>query len=128
VLRTAIREKLPEDQFKNDLGQLQMPGEFVADLASVLKKSQADESIEEKRVSFPQLVSLDWRVDVTISTSEMQRVLKPTILMRMQDDSGKIRTFEVTPDQFHKLRYSVARVLKEFDTLEKLPILKIDKQ
>jgi len=128
ILRTAIRDKIPEDAFKQDLGQLQMQGEFVADLAAVLKKSQADESIQEKHVSFPQLVSLDWRVDVTISTSEMQRVLKPSILMRMQDDSGKIRTFELNTEQFHKLRYSVARVLKEFDTIEKLPILKIDKQ
>jgi len=127
ILRTAIRDKLPEDTFKQDLGQLQMPGELVTDLATALKRSQG-ENIVEKHVSFPQLVSLDWRVDVTISTSEMQRVLKPSILMRMQDDSGKIRTFELNTEQFHKLRYSVSRVLKEFDTLEKLPILKIDKQ
>ena len=55
---------------------------------------------------------MDWRVDVTISTSEMARVLKPSILMRMVDSTGTIRTFEVNPEVFHKMRYSVARVLK----------------
>lgn len=63
-------------------------------------------------ISYPRLESLDYRVDVTITTSEMDRVLKPTVLMRMVDDKGDIRTFEMNPEQFHKLRYSVARVLK----------------
>jgi len=112
VLRTAIREKISEDEFKQDLGLLQMPPEFVVDLASMMKKGQADTSIHEKHVKFPYLTSLDWRVDVTISTSEMSRILKPTILMRMTDSTGKIRTFELTTEQFHKLRYSAGRVLK----------------
>jgi len=128
ILRTAIRERIPEDDFKQDLGNLQMPGEFVVDLAAVIKKGQTDTAIQEKHVKFPYLTSLDWRVDVTISTSEMSRILKPTILMRMTDSTGKIYTFELNTEQFHKLRYSAARVLKEFDTIEKLQILKIDKQ
>jgi hypothetical protein len=55
---------------------------------------------------------MDYRVDVTITTSEMDRVLKPTVLMKIIDNNGDIRTFEINPEQFHNLRYSVARVLK----------------
>eukprot|EP01124_Arcella_intermedia_P022187 TRINITY_DN3256_c0_g1_i1.p2 TRINITY_DN3256_c0_g1~~TRINITY_DN3256_c0_g1_i1.p2 ORF type:complete len:248 (+),score=65.16 TRINITY_DN3256_c0_g1_i1:34-777(+) len=128
ILRVAIRERVTEEVFKEDLAALQIQPEFISDLNSVLKKSQADEAMQQKHVTFPRLLSVDWRVDVTISTSEMQRVLKPTILMRTLDDSGNIKTFEMNSEQFNKLRYSVARVLKEFDTIEKLQILKIDKQ
>lgn len=63
-------------------------------------------------ISYPKLDSMDYRVDVTITTSEMDRVLKPTVLMKIVDDKGDIRTFEMNPEQFHKLRFSVARVLK----------------
>lgn len=73
---------------------------------------------KESGVSFPRLVSVDYRVDVTITTSEMDRVLKPTVLMRTVDSNGDIRTMEMNPEQFHKLRYSVARVLKVSNLIE----------
>lgn len=77
---------------------------------STCRKSHVLEG--EDVISYPRLDSVDYRVDVTITTSEMDRVLKPTVLMRLVDDNGDIRTFEMNPEQFHKLRYSVARVLK----------------
>jgi len=129
VLKTAVRQNLDTTQFRVDLQNLQVPGDFIQDLATVLDKTKSDVIVAEpeKHVAFPTLESVDWRVDVTISTSEMTKILKPSILMRMVDSDGNIRTFEVNMDAFNKLRYSVARVLKEFDTLEKLPILKIDR-
>lgn len=77
-------------------------------IKNFFRKQNTGESV----ISFPKLIKLNWRVDVTITTSELDRVLKPTILMRMVDDKGDIHTFEMTPEKFHKLRYSVARVLK----------------
>jgi len=125
LARTAIREKVPEEEFKTDMGLLGMSNhpEFLVDLAAAVKKGQIDNNIQEKHVKFPHLTSLDWRVDVTISTSESSKILKPNILMRMTDSTGKISTFEVSTEQFHKLRYTAGRVLKEFDTIEKLQIL-----
>jgi hypothetical protein len=115
-------------------------------------------------VRFPTLADLRWRVDVTISTSSLNRVLKPTLLfqltlsdgtittahahahsvrstVRCRDCSnsrrygvcvmnviasaGSIRTFELTVEQFHELRFDVARVLKDMGDLENNPILKI---
>jgi len=129
VMKTAIRLNLDITAFKVDLQNLQVPGEFIQDLAAAFQKTKGDIIVADpdKHVAFPTLDSIDWRVDVTISTSDMTRILKPSVLMRMVDSEGNIRTFEVNSDAFNKLRYSVARVLKEFDTLEKLPILKIDR-
>eukprot|EP01125_Pyxidicula_operculata_P017573 TRINITY_DN6157_c0_g1_i2.p1 TRINITY_DN6157_c0_g1~~TRINITY_DN6157_c0_g1_i2.p1 ORF type:complete len:227 (-),score=47.13 TRINITY_DN6157_c0_g1_i2:29-709(-) len=132
MIRTAVRIKVNEEDFKIDLQNLQVTGDFVPDLVAALKKSRSiveKITVEEgENVSFPTLDSMDWRVDVSISTSEMARLLKPTILMRMVDSDGNIKTFEMNLEQFNKLRYNVARVIKEFDIIEKLPILKIDKQ
>lgn len=40
-------------------------------------------------------------------------------------DDGTIRTFEVSVEQFNQLRYNVAKVLNDMQTLERHPIIKI---
>jgi len=127
ILRTALRRKLSDFVFKNDLKNLEFSEDVVEDLLRVLQSCRSIVEENVVSISYPKLTSMNWRVDVTISTSELSRVLKPSILMRMVDSKGNIRTFEMTVEKFHKLRYSVARVLKEFDILEKTKILKIDK-
>jgi hypothetical protein len=43
-------------------------------------------------VRFPTLADLRWRVDVTISTSSLNRVLKPTLLFQLTLSDGTITT------------------------------------
>ena len=43
----------------------------------------------------PNLVDMKWRVDVAISTSELQRAMKPAVLIQMTLSDGAIETFEV---------------------------------
>lgn len=69
-------------------------------------------------VGLPHLDDLRWRVDVTLSTGSMSRVLKPTILMQATLSDGSIRTFEVNVEQFHELRHSVARCLHEMEVVQ----------
>lgn len=45
----------------------------------------------------------------------------------MTTKEGNVRQFEVNPAAFQQLRFHVARALKEFDAIERNPILKIDK-
>ncbi len=71
----------------------------------------------------PTVASLRWRVDVAISTSALKRALKPAVLMELALTTGAVHTFEIPVDQFHKLRYSVAYVLKELEDLEARPAL-----
>lgn len=68
-------------------------------------------------------MDLNWRVDVTISTTSMSRVFKPSVLMRMTLSNGKIVTFEVSVDKFQELRYNVAKVLKNVYDLKQHPII-----
>eukprot|EP00976_Prorocentrum_cordatum_P097356 1190955-Prorocentrum_minimum.AAC.1 len=76
-----------------------------------------------------------WRVDVTIASNSLARVLRPSMLMEMTLSDGSIKTFEVrvglrsglvtqafcyvvSPEQFHALRHAVARSIHEMDALE----------
>jgi hypothetical protein len=85
-----------------------------------------------ERLSFPGVADLSWRVDVAISSSKLSRVMKPSVLMQLSLTDGSVRTFEVSMEQFHKLRYNVAKVLKDMRDVESHPIMRlafdIDKQ
>lgn len=62
---------------------------------------------------------------MTISASGVQKVMRPVVTMETRTSDGKVRTFEVPPEQLHQLRYSVAKVLNEMGTVEAHPVLKI---
>lgn len=95
------------------------------------------------------LNSFRWRVDVAISSGALKRLLEPSIVMELETSDGKARLFEVglithiistssllmntclllklqvSKQEFHDLRYSVANVLKQMQRLEKRSVLQI---
>ncbi|XP_070554256.1 COMM domain-containing protein 5-like [Ptychodera flava] len=131
LLRCALRlpqTSLKADVFKEDLKELKIPDDFIVDLASAVygsKRAVIDDASIKQRTRLPSLERLKWRVDVAISTSVLNRVLEPTIMMEMTLSNGSIHNFEIPVSKFHELRYNVAYVLKEMEDLEKRSILKI---
>jgi len=129
VCRASFR--LPEGSIKKrvyteDLVFLKIPDEFVVDIVSAVfgeSRKAVDAAADGRRVRLPGLASFKWRVDVAISTSSLKRAMKPSVLMQMTLSDGRIHTFEVPSDQFHKLRYNVAFVLKEIEELEANPVM-----
>ena len=67
-----------------------------------------------------------WRVDVTISTTSLSRVFKPTIPLQLTLSDGSMHNFECSVDKFHELRYSVAKSLKHAQDLQQHPTLTRD--
>lgn len=131
LLKCALKlpmSSLKQELFKEDLQELQIPEEFQTDIASVIfgsRRPHIDAENLRSRPRLPQLESLNWRVDVGISTSSLNRVLEPTVLMELTLTDGRIHSFEIPVSKFHELRYNVAFVLKEMEDLEKRSILKI---
>lgn len=131
LLLCALRlpsSSLKQEHFKEDLKELLIPEDFHTDLASVVfgnRRAGIDAECLASRPRLPQLDQLKWRVDVGISTSVLNRVLEPTVMMEMTLTDGGIHTFEVPISKFNELRYNVAYVLKEMEELEKRSILKI---
>ena len=59
----------------------------------------------------PRLASTRWRVDVAISTSSLQKCLKPSILMQLGLSDGRLKN-ELPLEKFHELRFNVAKALR----------------
>ena len=73
----------------------------------------------------PRLESTRWRVDVTISTSSLNKCLKPSILMQLGLSDGALKNFELPLDKFHELRFNVAKALRAVGDLEKHPLIRV---
>ena len=79
------------------------------------------------RVHNPKLKSMKWRIDITLSTSSLSRVMQPYIMISMILSDGSVKTFEMSIEAFDKLRYNVAKVLKQMRQLESHPIMTVIK-
>lgn len=60
---------------------------------------------------------MNWRLDVSLSTSSLNRTLDPHILFQINLSSGQIISFEMTLNTFHKLRFNVTVALKEIEDI-----------
>eukprot|EP00128_Syssomonas_multiformis_P009837 Colp12_sorted_trinity150504_noHs@5504 len=132
LLRAAIRlpvVSLKQELFKEDCKELKIADDQINDLAQVVygpKRAALDQKVFESRDhAFPSLKRFKWRTDVAISTTSLNRSLKPHVLMQMVTSDNKVNTFEVSMEKFAELRYHVAFVLKEMDTYEKKQVLQI---
>lgn len=75
--------------------------------------------------ALPTLDALRWRLDVTISSSALHRVLRPQLTLQTALSDGSTHAFHVSKPQFNSLRYVVAKSLKEMEDLEsRMPELK----
>ena len=61
-------------------------------------------------------ISCAWRIDVTVSSSQAKKVLRPTVLMTLEEgDENKETTFEMSLEMFQELRLTVAKMLTEME-------------
>ena len=127
ILKHGVAGKSKLSVISNDLQRMNTPQAAIEDICKVIlaSKSKLEKTLVDKRIRFPRLQKLRWRIDVTISSGSLSRVMRPSILMEMSLSNGSIRTFEVSIDQFNQLRHGVAKVLLDMQTLERHPIMKL---
>ena len=85
-----------------------------------LKESEDDDDDDRRRRRSRSRGALSsccaWRVDVTVSSSQAKRVLRPTVLMTLKSKRGseeEEKTFEMSLEMFRELRVTVAKMLTE---------------
>ena len=124
ILRAAIGSKVNTTTIVTDLKRMNIPSQAADDLGQAILRSrqQLETAALEHRIRFPKLDKLRWRVDVSIASGSLSRVMRPSILMQLILSDGRIKTFEVSQDQFNQLRFGVAKVLREMMTLDRHPI------
>mmetsp|Transcript_68113 Transcript_68113/g.188761 ORF Transcript_68113/g.188761 Transcript_68113/m.188761 type:complete len:243 (-) Transcript_68113:2592-3320(-) len=127
IIRTAVRNRTKASVVAADLKAINVPPPFVDIIIKVMKQErfQLETQSVVTRTRFPRLDNLQWRVDVAISSSSLLRVFRPSILFQMSLSDGSIKTFEVSVEQFHQLRYNTAKVLRDMQELERHPIMRI---
>lgn len=130
LLRAAMRVNTVttrQDVFSADLTNIGIPEEFAIDVCKVVYGS-ARLDINKQLISttpaLPVITNLSWRVEVTISTSWLSRVLEPVVIIRMETSEGASHTFHVPLSTFHQLRYTVASLLHQMESLEVSPVCK----
>ncbi|XP_012064393.1 PREDICTED: COMM domain-containing protein 5 [Atta cephalotes] len=114
-------------EFKQCLEELKLNPECVEDLSSVIygpKQANLLLGLIQRTKFNPQLISCKWRIDITISSNILNRVLEPTIIMEWIFNTGECVTFELSLAKFHQLRHTVATILVELQTLERHSIFK----
>eukprot|EP00300_Choanocystis_sp_HF-7_P025216 c26934_g1_i1.p1 GENE.c26934_g1_i1~~c26934_g1_i1.p1 ORF type:complete len:215 (+),score=42.57 c26934_g1_i1:36-647(+) len=129
LLRLSVKRKFKQDVLLKEWAQAGVPDEFskvlLPEVVACRAILEAGES--SHKLSLPSIDLLLWRVDVGISTSALSRSLKPSIPVQLSLSDGRVRSFEMSIEQFHDLRFNVARMLKDMFDLEAHSIVfKID--
>ncbi|KAL0488221.1 hypothetical protein AKO1_015358 [Acrasis kona] len=130
IYRAAIRQRLSVTDLTDQLTKLTIPDELIKFVVQTYEKKREDFIImSEKTTSwFNHVVDVRWRVDVTISTSVMTRVLKPVLHVQLELSNGDIRMMELSVQQFHELRLAVATVLNDMHSIQNHPIMQIQEK
>ena len=85
LLRTIIKNKIFNVVVIADLKSMNVP-EFVIDfLVSQLKyqRLSVERSFVNQRIRFPNILKFKWRIDITISTGFVSRVMRPSIFFQV---------------------------------------------
>lgn len=130
IVRTVVGDRVTISTLNADLKKMNFPPAVVDDIcrAISLTRSSMQEAISSHQLSFPRLQKLRWRLDVAISSGSLSRIMRPSILMQMILSNGSIKTFEVSIKEFNQLRYGVAKVLYDMQSLDRHPIMKLVKE
>ena len=126
ILRTAVRMRSTAKDVAG-LSGLGIGEEVVADIVNVVKaqRSAIEDVATVSAPACPRLASTRWRVDVAISTSSLQKCLKPSVLMQLGLSNGKLKNFELPLEKFHELRFNVAKALRAVQDLEAHPLIRV---
>lgn len=114
-------------EFKQCLEELRLAPDCIEDLSSIIygpKQSDLLSGLIQRTKFNPQLISCRWRVDITISSNILNRVLEPNIIMEWIFNTGECIIFELSLAKFHQLRHTIATILVELQTLERHNIFK----
>ena len=126
ILRAAIRTRAHKKEILKITG-IGFSEEVATDVANVVhgNRDALESAAITSSVTIPTMEDLKWRVDVAISTSDLSKCLKPSILMQMKLSDGSLQNFQLPLEKFHELRCNVAKALKSVHELEAHPLIRV---
>lgn len=120
LVRTCMRSSLKPKALAAELADCKVHAPFVEPLLQTVEQGRSLKAAGQgsKGASLPTLDSLRWRLDVTISTSSLHRVLRPQLTMQCALSDGSEHAFHISKQRFNELRYTAAKLLKDMEDVE----------
>jgi hypothetical protein len=128
ILRRLVLSGSEDAEKSSALSAVGLDVVIITDILSVLKRGKTAllEAFSKDNPRFAQYITnMRWRIDVTISSSSLNRVMRPSILMELTLNDGSVELFDVPLEEFHILRYSCAKALSAMGAIESHPVLRI---
>ena len=125
IVREAVRVRATDKQLGDALQELKVPSGLADDIGKAVKAQRA--AMEAVAVAdahrFPSIDDLRWRCDVAISTTNVARVLKPSVTMNVRLSNGDVHQFEMSVERVGELRYNLAKMLKEMQQVKRKRVM-----
>jgi len=115
-VRVCMRSSLKAKALAIELADCKVHAPFIDPILLAVERGRAQQALPTSRL--PTLEALRWRLDVTISTSSLHRVLRPALTMQTTLSDGSTHAFHVSKQRFNELRYAAAKLLKDMQALE----------
>ncbi|KAI4872187.1 hypothetical protein NFI96_031029, partial [Prochilodus magdalenae] len=110
ILSSATKHDVDSESLSSELQQLGLPKEHTTGLCKSYEDKHAalKEKLKESSLRLGRLEAVNWRVDYTLSSSELKEVNEPTVQLRLQaqhPESGSKETtvVSVSADKFRVL-------------------------
>ncbi|XP_055603765.1 COMM domain-containing protein 5 isoform X1 [Uranotaenia lowii] len=113
-----------DDELKESLRELRYQDDCIEDIVRVLHHHRDPLSVnyrEMRNLRSPPR-RLVWRINV--SFLDRTHSQHPTIILHIQKTDGELLSFEMNCATFHRLRFNVASLLHELQTLERRQSMK----
>ncbi|CAH2064955.1 unnamed protein product, partial [Iphiclides podalirius] len=137
-LRSAIKEPWNQTDIQIFLENLRFSPECIEELTSLLCTDKIYESIPKHLRVKPGVVSLQWRIDVSLCQNNicaenadphrckeiMQQCTNIILIFKLTN--GQTNTYRLSIAKFHELRFVIASALKSMIVLEKRKCMRTD--
>lgn len=124
-LRTP-KGSVKDDELRQCLRELKFTEECIDDISKVLhnhRDSLTKNFYEVKCLRSPPK-RMQWRINISLGDCGITQLSQPTIIIHFQTPNGECRTLEFPVAMFHRLRYNIALLLKEMQSLENRALMK----
>ncbi|KAM6937529.1 COMM domain-containing protein 4 [Xenentodon cancila] len=109
ILSSAAKHDVDSDSLSSELQQLGLPKEHATGLCKSYedKHSELQDKLRETSLRLGRLDSVSWRIDYTLSSSELREVNEPLLQLKLQTQgelgSAKSTVVSVSADKFRVL-------------------------
>ncbi|XP_059612304.1 uncharacterized protein LOC132258826 [Phlebotomus argentipes] len=124
-LRRTARDSGKKDILRKLLQEHKFPEDCMEEVCNTLWKHRdlmLQKYYELKTVNV--VPNICWRINISMINDNVARVSDPKIVLEIVYSEGKISTFEISRFMFHRLRYTIAQLLKSMIAIEAKAILK----